>query len=57
MKPVATLFHWDLPLQLEIHYGGFSSERIADDFARYAGVVFKALNEHGVRTWFTINEP
>jgi len=57
MKPVATLFHWDLPLQLELHYGGFSNERIADDFARYAGVIFKALNDRGVRTWFTFNEP
>ncbi|UZJ55255.1 hypothetical protein CBS101457_004575 [Exobasidium rhododendri] len=57
MKPVATLFHWDLPLQLEIRYGGFSDESVVDDFARYASIVFEALGRKGVKTFFTFNEP
>jgi beta-glucosidase/6-phospho-beta-glucosidase/beta-galactosidase len=57
MKPVVTLFHWDLPLLLEIQYGGFSSEQIIEDFARYAGIIFTALGKQGVKTFFTINEP
>jgi beta-glucosidase/6-phospho-beta-glucosidase/beta-galactosidase len=57
MKPVATLFHWDLPLLLEIRYGGFTSDKIVDDFANYAALMFKELNDRGVRMWFTFNEP
>lgn len=57
MRPVATLFHWDLPLELEIRYGGFSNYRIVEDFARYAGIVIGALGRKGVKTFFTFNEP
>lgn len=57
MKPVATLFHWDLPLLLEIRYGGFTSDKIVEDFASYAAIMFKELNDRGVRMWFTFNEP
>jgi beta-glucosidase/6-phospho-beta-glucosidase/beta-galactosidase len=57
MRPVATLFHWDLPLHLEIRYGGFTSDKIVDDFAKFAEIMFKELNDRGVRMWFTFNEP
>lgn len=57
LLPVATLFHWDLPLQLEVHYGGLANEQFVSDFVRFAEVMFKALGPHGVETWFTFNEP
>ncbi|MCO5565716.1 hypothetical protein L7F22_019390 [Adiantum nelumboides] len=56
LEPIATLFHWDLPLQLEVHYGGFRDEQIVDDFTVYAEAMFKALGKH-VDKWITFNEP
>lgn len=56
LEPIATLFHWDLPLQLELHYGGFRDEQIVEDFTVYAETMFKALGKH-VNKWITFNEP
>ncbi|KAF9044143.1 glycoside hydrolase family 1 protein [Panaeolus papilionaceus] len=56
VEPVVTLFHWDVPLALQAYYGGFSSEKIVDDFVNYAKTVFKAYNGR-VKTWYTFNEP
>lgn len=53
---MVTLFHWDLPQQLQDEYGGFNSSRIADDFAYYSDVVFRELGAL-VRSWVTFNEP
>lgn len=57
LEPIVTLFYWDLPMQIQLHYGGFSNEQIVNDFARYAETVFKALAPHGVKRWFTFNSP
>ncbi|CAK5274161.1 unnamed protein product [Mycena citricolor] len=56
VEPVATLFHWDVPLALLADYGGFSSPKIVDDFVHYAKTVFKAYNGR-IKTWYTFNEP
>ncbi|KAF9466012.1 glycoside hydrolase superfamily [Collybia nuda] len=56
VEPVATLFHWDLPLALQAYYGGFTSPKIVDDFVNFAKTVFKAYNGR-VKTWYTFNEP
>ncbi|KAI5119982.1 hypothetical protein M0805_004427 [Coniferiporia weirii] len=56
VKPVLTLFHWDLPLALAAYYGGFTSSEIVDDYVNYAETVFKAFNGR-VNTWYTFNEP
>jgi beta-glucosidase len=55
IEPNATLFHWDLPAALEDR-GGWQNRAIADWFADYARVVFRAL-DGGVRMWATLNEP
>lgn len=57
MEPVATLFHWDVPLALEEDYGSFLSDQIADDFVDYAALIFTRLGEKGVKTFITFNEP
>lgn len=54
--PVATLFHWDLPLVLEDTYGGWLSEEIVNDYVEYARVAFSAFGDR-VKYWFTMNEP
>ncbi|WTL51062.1 GH1 family beta-glucosidase [Streptomyces sp. NBC_01497] len=55
VQPVATLYHWDLPQELE-DAGGWPERETAYRFAEYAGVVADALGDR-VRTWTTLNEP
>lgn len=52
-----TLFHWDLPDELDKRYGGLlNKEEFVADFAHYARVMFQALGSK-VKHWITFNEP
>ena len=55
IEPVATLYHWDLPQELE-EAGGWPERGTAARFADYASVVGAALGDR-VRHWSTVNEP
>jgi beta-glucosidase len=55
IDPVVTLYHWDLPQELE-DAGGWPERRTADRFAEYASLAAEALGDR-VRTWITLNEP
>jgi beta-glucosidase len=55
IQPFTTIFHWDLPAALEDR-GGWLNPDVADWFAEYAGVLFRALDDR-VRFWATLNEP
>lgn len=55
IKPVVTLYHWDLPQALE-DAGGWSNRETAYRFADYARIVARALGDR-VDTWITLNEP
>lgn len=55
VRPLANLFHWDLPQALQDR-GGFADPRIVDWFADYAAVVASALGDR-VTDWMTFNEP
>ncbi|PVH93636.1 glycoside hydrolase family 1 protein [Periconia macrospinosa] len=57
IKPVATLYHWDLPLELEKRYGGMlNTAEFQADFSRYACLCFSRFGDR-VKQWITFNEP
>lgn len=55
IRPVLTLYHWDLPQELE-DAGGWPVRATAERFAEYAGLVADALGDR-VPLWTTLNEP
>lgn len=55
IRPMATLYHWDLPQALEDD-GGWASRAIVDRFVDYAGLMAERLGDR-VRAWSTLNEP
>ncbi|MEU9985149.1 GH1 family beta-glucosidase [Streptomyces sp. NPDC050856] len=63
IRPVATLYHWDLPQELEddgtggrAGEGGWPRRDTAERFAEYAGLAAGALGDR-ITTWTTLNEP
>jgi len=56
IQPMVTLYHWDLPDNLEKRYGGLLNKEFVNDFVSYAKVVFDALADR-VKFWITFNEP
>ncbi|MFD5828466.1 GH1 family beta-glucosidase [Lentzea sp. NPDC060358] len=55
VDPWLTLYHWDLPQELE-DAGGWPLRDTAHRFQDYAGLVHDALGDR-VPTWTTLNEP
>jgi len=55
VKPMATLYHWDLPQALEDD-GGWLNRATVDRFAEYAGVIGERLADR-VEHWVPVNEP
>ena len=55
IKPVVTLYHWDLPIWA-YNMGGWLNRNSVIWFEEYAVKVFKELND-SVKLWITHNEP
>jgi len=55
MRPMCTLFHWDMPQAL-MPQGAWRSRETIANFVDYAEVVVKALADR-IKTWSILNEP
>lgn len=55
IRPVVTLYHWDLPQKLQ-DIGGWTNPEVVNYFVEYAKFMFKTLG-NDVSMWITLNEP
>lgn len=55
IEPWITLYHWDLPQELE-KKGGWTNREILNWFAEYVEVCAKAFGDR-VKNWMVLNEP
>ena len=55
IKPVVTLYHWDLPAELEAR-GGWTNRETAVAFGEYARRMAVELGDR-ITVWTTLNEP
>ncbi len=56
ITPWVTLYHWDLPLALEMEYGGWIHPWLPTLFTAYADLCFSHFGDR-VKHWITLNEP
>ncbi|KAM0855166.1 hypothetical protein ACQ4PT_049960 [Festuca glaucescens] len=56
IQPFVTIFHYDIPHELEERYGGWLSLAIQKDFGYFAEVCFKMFGDR-VKFWVTMNQP
>ncbi|XP_055842669.1 myrosinase 1-like [Episyrphus balteatus] len=55
IKPIVTIFHYDLPSEIQ-KLGGFTNALFIDYYLTYAEELFKNFGDR-VKTWITFNEP
>ncbi|MDE6562693.1 MAG: glycoside hydrolase family 1 protein, partial [Malacoplasma sp.] len=55
IEPIVTMFHFDLPLELENNGGWNNRDLIVDAFVNFAKILFKEYGNK-VKYWITINE-
>ena len=58
ITPWVTIYHWDLPLELQKRYNGLATEdsaRIVEDFVSYSQLLFDRFGDR-VKNWITLNE-
>jgi beta-glucosidase len=55
IKPWVSLYHWDLPLELE-KKGGWTNRNVVDWFGEYTDVCTRNFGDR-VKNWIVLNEP
>jgi len=57
IEPVVTLYHWDLPLTLQVERNGWlGGEYVINAYVEYARLCFHHFGDR-VKSWITFNEP
>ena len=56
IEPWVTLYHWDLPLALQLEHDGWLGKEISAIFQSYAKICFERFGDR-VKNWITLNEP
>ena len=56
IEPWITLYHWDLPLTLQLEYDGWLNPKMAEFFTDFASICFEHFGDR-VKKWITFNEP
>ncbi len=55
IEPFVTLYHFDMPLELQ-KIGGWENRKVVDYFKEYSNTCFNLYGDI-VKNWFTFNEP
>ncbi|AET58512.1 glycoside hydrolase family 1 protein [Paenibacillus terrae] len=55
IEPLVTLSHYEMPMYLVDHYGGWTSREVVDFFVRFCTTVFNRYRDK-VKYWITFNE-
>lgn len=55
MQPVVTISHYEMPLYLVKHYGGWANRKLIDFYLHYCEVIFNRYKGK-VKYWMTFNE-
>ncbi len=55
IEPIVTIYHWDLPQNLQTMYNGFESRQIIKDFVNYCKILFEQYGQK-IKYWVTLNE-
>ncbi|MGM1023242.1 MAG: glycoside hydrolase family 1 protein [Bacillota bacterium] len=55
IEPLVTLSHYEMPMYLVNHYGGWTQRKVVDFFIHFCKTVFKRY-QNKVKHWITFNE-
>ncbi|XP_063778826.1 beta-klotho [Pseudophryne corroboree] len=56
LKPVVTLYHWDLPVPIQEQYEGWANQSVTHLFNDYAKFCFQQFGDR-VRYWISMHNP